>query len=405
MHFLRPKLFASRLFASGLSERRLFKRLPFLALALFAPASHAAPVGKEKPDGSWTFAVSGDSRNCGNIVMPAIAAGARRDGASFYWHLGDLRAIYKVDEDFAAERRFRNYAYPPSISDYLHTAWDDFTQHEVAPFGNMPFFIGIGNHEIIPPKSRVQFRTTFGALLDRPQLHAQRVFDLHSRPAIPATAADETYNHWTRRGVDFINLDNTVGDSLDDPQLTWFDAVLAADLAEPAIHSIVVGMHEPLPHGLSDDHSMCASADGIRSGEHVYRRLAAAQRRKPVYVIASHEHYYLANVYDTPYWRDPVQGAGVLPGWVVGTAGAQRYPLPTGIQPGTDARQHVYGYLLGHVAKDGRISFTFRELDEAALQKTRGSDYSEEAVGLCMANNPATLPPPPKKVSCEPPSP
>src|SRR5690242_17514672 len=29
----------------------------------------------------WTFAVSGDSRNCGNIVMPAIAEGAKRDHA------------------------------------------------------------------------------------------------------------------------------------------------------------------------------------------------------------------------------------------------------------------------------------------------------------------------------------
>lgn len=388
------------------SLRLLLRSLPaWLALAFASSSVHAQPHGVVATDGSWTFAVSGDSRNCGNVVMPAIAAGARADGASFYWHLGDLRAIYKVDEDYAAERRFRNYSYPPSISDYLYTAWDDFSQHEVAPFGDMPFFIGMGNHEIIEPKSRIQFRTTFAALLDRPELHAQRAFDVHNRPSIPLTAADETYNHWVVRGVDFVNLDKTVGDSLDDKQLAWFDAVLAADMADPSIHSIVVGMHEPLPHSLSDDHSMCASAEGIRSGEHVYRRLAAAQRRKPIYVIASHEHYYLANVYDTPYWRNSAHGAAVLPGWVVGTAGAQRYPLPEGTRPGPDARQHVYGYLLGRVSQDGRISFAFRELDEAALQRTRGADYSEETVGFCVANNPATLPPPPKKVSCQAPFP
>src|ERR1700688_178008 len=47
----------------------------------------------------WRFAVSGDSRNCGDVVMPAIAAGVARDQPSFYWHLGDFRAIYAFDED------------------------------------------------------------------------------------------------------------------------------------------------------------------------------------------------------------------------------------------------------------------------------------------------------------------
>ena len=31
-----------------------------------------APAAKSKP-GEWVFAVSGDSRNCGDVVMPAIA--------------------------------------------------------------------------------------------------------------------------------------------------------------------------------------------------------------------------------------------------------------------------------------------------------------------------------------------
>src|SRR5205809_366062 len=53
------------------------------------------------PAGSWRFIVSGDSRNCGDVVMPSIAAHSSQFSPSFYWHLGDLRAIYKIDEDMA----------------------------------------------------------------------------------------------------------------------------------------------------------------------------------------------------------------------------------------------------------------------------------------------------------------
>src|ERR1051326_7508089 len=50
--------------------------------------------------GTWRFIVSGDSRNCGDVVVPAIAAdSAQRYRPSFYWHLGDLRAIYKRSEE------------------------------------------------------------------------------------------------------------------------------------------------------------------------------------------------------------------------------------------------------------------------------------------------------------------
>src|SRR5260370_7561637 len=53
-------------------------------------------------EGTWRFIVSGDSRNCGDVVMPAIVAQAiERYQPSFYWHLGDLRAISKIHEDIA----------------------------------------------------------------------------------------------------------------------------------------------------------------------------------------------------------------------------------------------------------------------------------------------------------------
>src|SRR5205807_7762818 len=47
---------------------------------------------------AWNFAVSGDSRNCGDVVMPAIAAGVLPGGAAFYWHLGEFCGIATLHE-------------------------------------------------------------------------------------------------------------------------------------------------------------------------------------------------------------------------------------------------------------------------------------------------------------------
>jgi len=112
---------------------------------------HLPPKGPADP-GAWHFVVSGDSRNCGDLVMPAIAAhSAKYFQPSFYWHLGDLRAIYKVDEDMAFADG-ESDGQKRACKDYLKEAWPDFTEHQIAPFGNTPFYVGIGNHEVIPPK-------------------------------------------------------------------------------------------------------------------------------------------------------------------------------------------------------------------------------------------------------------
>jgi len=61
-------------------------------------------------------------------------------------------------------------------------------------------------------------------------------------------------------------------------------------------------------------------------------------------VLASHSHFYLENAYNTSYWNDSRHGGVVLPGWIVGTAGAVRYKLPPNLPPGTVAKDHVYGF-------------------------------------------------------------
>src|SRR5713101_4337941 len=96
--------------------------------------------------GIWRFIVSGDSRNCGDIVMPAIARHSARYAPSFYWHLGDLRAIYKIDEDMAYAAQHNDEVL--SCDTYQRRAWNDFVENQIAPFGDVPFYVGIGNHEV-----------------------------------------------------------------------------------------------------------------------------------------------------------------------------------------------------------------------------------------------------------------
>ena len=93
---------------------------------------------------TWKFAVSGDSRNCGDIVMPAIAAGVLHSGAEFYWHLGDFRAIYTFDEDMVPPAKLGLPRKPMYIASYLTAAWPDFIAHQMAPFGDLPVFLSHG---------------------------------------------------------------------------------------------------------------------------------------------------------------------------------------------------------------------------------------------------------------------
>ena len=47
---------------------------------------------------------------------------------------------------------------------------------------------------------------------------------------------------------------------------------------------------------------------------------------KHVYLIASHSHYYSPNIFNTPYWKQ--HSNRVVPGLIIGLAGAYRYALP-----------------------------------------------------------------------------
>jgi len=341
---------------------------------------------------SWSFAVSGDSRNCGDIVMPAIAQKVRKDGASFYWHLGDFRAIYDFDEDFKARNPRTN------ILAYENAAWKDFIAEQLDPFGDLPVYLALGNHETIPPKTRLEAIQQFADWLDTPDLKRQRLQD------DPKAHQLTTYYHWVRAGVDFITLDNATEDQFEDPQLEWFASLISRDSKNSEIRSVVVGMHEALPDSLSLGHSMNETARGTVSGRKVYAELVdfRKQTHKNVYVLASHSHFLMENVYNTACRAKRPED--VLPGWIVGTAGAVRYRLPRDVQGSTQAKTDVYGYLLGTVLSDGRIDFQFKEVTEVNVSEATRQNYPAGFVESCFVDNAAKYSPegPPQPPNCPP---
>ncbi len=341
-----------------------------LFLVLFAAASVAAQ--ETAASESWKFAVSGDSRNCGDIVMPAIAQGVRRDGASFYWHLGDYRAIYSFDEDYL-------HTHPAStISNYFAAAWPDFIQHQLLPFGDLPVFLEIGNHELVPPMTKGQYVAQFADWLNKPALQQQRLRDN------PSDHVLKTYYHWIDRGVDFISMDDASAEEFSAPQMAWFQGVLANDAKDSSIRSVVLGMHAALPDSLSAGHSMNDSPQEQTSGRKVYAQLVAFRKstQKNVYVLASHSHFVMNNIYATA-----CHTGDVLPGWIVGSAGAVRYRLPQDHAGATIAMTDVYGYLLATVAPDGSMTFEFKEVKEADVPASVVDEFSREQVNWCFVQN------------------
>ena len=352
----------------------------FTVTMVFSLALATQVARAQQPSGgSWRFVASGDSRNCGDVVMPGIAETAKKNQAAFYWHLGDLRLTTGFDEDISHQPE--HIAKPLSVAEYELIEWPDYIESQIKPFGSIPFFVGIGNHETVPPlKTREEFLLQFADWLDSPVLRSQRLKD------DPSDYRIKSYFHWIDRGIAFYYLDSATADQFDAAQLGWFERVLAKDVADPGVTTIVTGMHKALPESISADHSMNESPTGTESGRRVYADLLRAQNdaHKHVYVLASHSHYFMDGIFNTEYWKEH---GGVLPGWIVGTAGAVRYPLPPGTANAHGALQNIYGSLLGIVQPDGEITFEFEQLQESDVPNAVTARYGKEFVHWCFAEN------------------
>ncbi len=343
-------------------------------LALFACA--AASAVAQTSDATWSFAVSGDSRNCGDFVMPALAASVKAEHDAFYWHLGDFRWLSHPDQDLVA---MQFAGKEPSMDEYHRIAWDDFLTHQMASFGVFPVFLGRGNHETVAPMTRDSYIKKFSAFLDRPEIAVQRQADGASAALVGP------WYHWTHNGVDFITLDNASKDEFSNEQMRWLRGVLDRDLApDSGIHTIVAGMHEALPHSKGSEHAMDDWELGERSGDLAYTWFYDAQAAgKHVYLIASHSHYYSPNIFNTSYWKQ--HSNRVVPGLIIGSAGARRYALPRAADK--SAKTHIYGYVQGLVQPDGQIDFLLHELSEDDLIKSRWPNAPLDAIHECYVNN------------------
>lgn len=336
-----------------------------ILVALTVVAGWSRPTPKNT---NWYFAVSGDSRDCGDLIMPkiaqAIADNRKNAPVEFYWHLGDLRAIFRLDCDMAMTKD-PSFKCPPKLlkdedqavrSEYLAAAWPDFINHQIKPFETrgLPFYLGIGNHELIPPKTYGEFRQQFKQWLTKPTLQKQRASD---RKKGITSNDGETNFHFVWKGVDIIYLDNAniyadQNSANQDPgfseaELAWLDLVLKRDESDPQVKTIIVGMHAALPESVARDHAMDRNCASFCNGKRAYDRLRVTQSKgKKVYVLSSHSHYFEEYIYDTPE-----NGGHGLQGWIIGTAGAEQY------------RPEIkYGYLLVEVTSDGTIHCSFQRV-------------------------------------------
>jgi hypothetical protein len=316
----------------------------------------------------WLFS---KLRGCRNACY---SRGGKRDNATFFWHLGNYRNIYQVDEDF---QRLPEHPNPVNNLEYYSEAWDDFIRNQLGPFGATPVFLTRGRHEAIPPMTPEKFLQQFADWLLSPAINSQRLRD------DPSDHLLKSYYHWVSGGVDFIALDNSTPEQFDQQQIRWFRNVLSRT---GNIKTVVVGMNVSLPNGVDENHSMGSSPAGSETGRQIYRELLKYQndKNKHIYLLSSSSNFFLANNFNTEYWHF---NGGVIPGWVVGTAGAVRYALPAERSSASAAETDVYGYLLGKVSSDGTIEFVFNRVSPEDVPSSVVQRFSSTFVQWCFNEN------------------
>ena len=283
--------------------------------------------------------MSGDSRNCGDIVMPAIASGVLASRSEFYWHLGDFRAIYAFDEDMVPPALIGTAA---QTADHHH-----LRDHCLARFHRSPVrALWHTSHPAEPRESR-----------DHPARHARTIpaYNLptgwiHLRCAHSACRTIRRIINCARTITGSIaisissRMDNAGPDKFDAAQLTWFHSVVDRAEKSPAIQTLVVGMHAALPGQLGRRPQHEQLGAGQRDRPPGLRRVVARADRRAQESLPPGQPLSLL------YGRcvsTPLPGkARCCPDGSWAPPGAVRYRLPAGIAAraeGHDRRLRLYG--------------------------------------------------------------
>ncbi len=103
--------------------------------------------------------------------------------------------------------------------------------------------------------------------------------------------------------------------------------------SNPEVKSVVVGMHEALPDSIANYHSMGDNLPTAGPSERRKRSiklcwLSATKATSPS-TCSPATRIFIWRIFSTRA-KLKENGAKPLPGWIVGTAGAVRYPLPDG---------------------------------------------------------------------------
>jgi hypothetical protein len=259
---------------------RAMRRLVFALVASALACAANAPHPVTGTPGGVRYIIGGDSRDDSAHVLPWAFKEAAARGATAFFFLGDMELTPSLDEHF---------------------------RRALPLLGPVAFYPALGNHEV---------RFFGGADIGHAQAEAafkERFLDTPRTPVHSSLPGKVVYSVTLAGGVHWVALDNVSQKGFGKDQLAWLDADLANARQNPAIRSIIVGMHKPLAHNGITTHSM--DSDG---SEAVGESDAAAQlleKYNVSLIVASHLHAFIE------------LKTGVIPTYITGGLGA---PLDKG---------------------------------------------------------------------------
>jgi len=121
--------------------------------------SRSKPAG-----GTWRFVVSGDSRNCGDVVMPGLRE-RRRKIRPVLLAFGRICGPSTLSTKTSNTAEYRETAIDCGLRKHCVA---DFIDSQIAPFGSIPFFVALGITRRFRPEDSRRLSSAVCRLADTP---------------------------------------------------------------------------------------------------------------------------------------------------------------------------------------------------------------------------------------------